>query len=94
MIMTMPLILFPRVVGDPIHFPGFAAIVRERLFEMTGIRLNVGDDEPHENRPAIPRFLVEEFTTPIFELADGRLAQNPAFTVGKIQGPLVRLGIV
>src|SRR5579864_7219523 len=65
----------PCVRGNPVYFPRFAAIIRECLFKMAGIRGNVRDNESNKDGSAIQCFLVEKLTATILELADRRLAQ-------------------
>src|ERR1051326_4339370 len=84
----------PRISRDPIDFPRFAAVVRERLFEMHRVRGDVGDHEAHENRAALERFLVVEFTTSVLELADRGLRERAVAAIGEIQTPLLRRRIV
>jgi hypothetical protein len=39
-----------RIDRDPVYFPGFAVVFGERLFEATGIRFDVGNDEADQDR--------------------------------------------
>ena len=84
---------FTRICCDPIHFPGFA-ILREGLLKAPRIGSVRRDHKSNQDRPAVKRFLIEEFATSILEFTDGGLAQGPAFAIGEIQAPLVRLWIV
>src|SRR5437899_585972 len=58
------------VCRDPVHFPGFATVIRECLFETARVRSDVRNYESNKNGSAIQCFLVEKFTASILELAD------------------------
>lgn len=72
----MPLLFFARQCCDEIGLPGPAVIVGKGLFHAVKIG---GDIRPHESNqdgPPVERFLVEEFSAAVLELADPRLIQN------------------
>src|SRR5215471_13766833 len=86
--------LHPCVVRDPVNFPSLTAVIGERLFEVTGIRGNVGNDEAHQDGAAIQSFLIVELAAAIPEFPDGRHADRPGPAIGEVEAPLVRLRIV
>src|ERR1700735_5404149 len=86
--------LHPCVGCDPIHFPGLAAVVRKRLFKVARIRSDVRDNKSNKDGSGIECFLIEKLAASILELADRGLAHSTAVTVGKIEAPLMGLGIV
>src|SRR5262249_55621673 len=87
-------VFHPRVRRDPVHFPSLASIIRKCLFKATRIWGDVRDNKSNKNGPAVHCFLVEKLTASIFEFADRGLTQRAAFTIGKIEAPLVGFGIV
>src|SRR5437870_7619957 len=84
----------PRVFRDPVYFPGPPSIIRECLFKTARIRSDVRNYKSDKDGSAIECFLTEELTAPIFELPDRGLGEGAAVAVGKIEAPLVGLGIV
>jgi len=87
-------ILHPRVYRDPVDLPGLAPVIRECLFETARIPSDVRPDISHENGSPVQCFLIEELAAPILELTDRGLAQRAAAAVGRVETPLVGLGIV
>src|SRR5262249_12840178 len=87
-------IFHPRVYRDPVYFPSFAPVIRERLFKSARIEGNVRDNESNKDGSTIEHFLVVKLTTPIFEAANCGLTQSTALAIGEIKTPLVGLGIV
>jgi hypothetical protein len=63
-------IAYAGLVGDPVYFPGFAAIFGEGLFKVSGIWSDVGPNISNEDSSAIERLLIEELTTSVLELTD------------------------
>src|SRR5690606_36871226 len=59
----------PFDLGDPVGFPGLAAIGRESLFETCGGRRDVGPDEAHDDRFPFKLFLVVELAATVVEAA-------------------------
>src|SRR6185436_2974779 len=84
----------PRVDGDPVHFPGFAAVVRKRLLEAARALGDVGDDEPDEDRAAVERLLRVELAAAVPELADRRRREQAVAGVREVETPLPRLRVV
>ena len=83
-----------RVHCDPVWFPGFAAVVREGLFEAVGGCGDVFENIAHQDSATVEWFLIVKFAAVIFEFADGGDADGALRAVRKIQAPLVRLRIV
>src|SRR6185436_11388011 len=73
---------------------GLAAIRRERLLELARVRVTAADDEAHEDRAAVERFLIVELAASAPELADHWRRQRTACAVREVQTPLARIGIV
>src|SRR5207253_704860 len=69
-------------------------IIRECLFEAARGRSYLRYNKSNQDGPAVKRLLVVKLAAPILELADGRLAQRARTAVGKIEAPLVGLGII
>src|SRR6266702_3735078 len=46
-------IVYPRLVRDPVFFPGFATVLRERLFEVRRIRVGLRPNESNQDGSAI-----------------------------------------
>src|SRR5262245_38593557 len=91
------LILHPRLVGNPVSFPGLASIIGERLFKVRRIRVDVRPDVSNQNRSAIWAgwFLVEEFAAVVPEFADGgRTTHGAILAVGPIKAPLMSSEVV
>ena len=88
------LVFHPGIARDPIHFPSFAAIIREGLFEAAGIGSDVGDNESNQNGSPIQRLLVEKLTAPVLELTNRGRAHAASLAVGKIKAPLLGRRIV
>src|SRR6202041_332080 len=86
--------LHPCVGGDPIQFPSLASVVRERLFKVARSRSDVRNNKSNKDGSGIECFLIEKLAASILELADRGLAHGTAVTVGKIEAPLMGLGIV
>src|SRR6202043_1060364 len=60
----------PCLVGDPVHFPGLAAVTRECLFEVGRIGGHARPFVANEDGLAVDRVLGEELTASILEGAD------------------------
>jgi hypothetical protein len=60
-------IVYSRLVGNPIHFPGLAAILREGLLKVRPIRVGFRPNESHQDTSAIRarRFRVEKLAASI-----------------------------
>jgi hypothetical protein len=86
--------LIARQCRDKVWFPGSAAIIGKRLFNVVGIWSNVRPDESNKDSPPVERFLVEEFATAVLELADLRLIHYTHCAVDKVLTPLMRLRII
>lgn len=82
------------LVGDPIDFPGFSAIVGERLFEVGRWRVEVGPAETDENGFVAVRVDGIELANAIPKFADLRRVEDPDLPIGPVEPPLMRLGIV
>src|ERR1700691_3409769 len=82
------------LIRNPIYFPGFAAIVRERLFEVRRTRGQVRPNISNEDDLAINRILGEEFAASVLEFADLGWVEYANFAVRPIKAPLMGLGIV
>ncbi len=61
---------------------------------MLGIWTDVLKDVSNQDDFAIVRFLVDKLASSIFEFTDHRLGQGTVSAVGKIETPLMGLGIV
>ena len=61
---------------------------------MVRIWSDVREDMSNQDGFAIERFLVDKLAAAVFELADHGLGHDTVFTVGKIEAPLMGLGIV
>src|ERR1700722_2791216 len=83
--------LLARQCRDKIWFPGSAAVVGKRLFNVVGIWSNVRPDKSNKDSPSVERLLVEEFATAVLELADLRLIHYTNCAVDKVLTPLMRL---
>jgi len=60
----------PRLVRDPIHFPGLAAVVGEGLFEVGRVGVQIRPGVANENDFSVEIVLGVELAVSIFELAD------------------------
>src|SRR5258708_1051077 len=87
-------ICHPGESCDPVHLPGLAAILRERLFKAEGLRGDVRKNKSHLDGSAVELFLVVELAAAIREPADHGLARCALAAVGPMDVPLVVLGIV
>src|ERR1700722_19607278 len=86
--------LHPCVCCDPIHFPSLASVVGKRLFKVARSWSNVRDNKSNNDGSVIAACMLEKLEASILELADRGLAYSAAVTVGKIEAPLMGLGIV
>src|ERR1700723_4671965 len=86
--------LHPCVGCDPIHFPSLASVVRERLFKVARSRSDVRYNKSNRDGSGIECLLIEKLAASILELPDRGLTHSSAVTVGKIEAPLMGLGIV
>lgn len=84
----------PRLVRDPVDFPGLAAIVRKRLFKVRHIRVGVRPDKSNLDQFAVEGVLAVKLAASIFELADLGRDDGAILAVGPIETPLVSLWIV
>ena len=87
-------LLHARIYRDPVDFPRLAPVIRECLFKMDRIRLDVRNDKSNKNGFAIEKLLVEKLAASILELADRGLAQCTGVAIRKIEAPLVGFRIV
>src|ERR1700719_1688715 len=87
-------IVHPRLVRNPIHFPGLAAILRERLFKVRRIRVGVRPNKSNEDRLAIERVLGVKLAAAILKFAYLGNNERAVFAIGPREAPLVSLGIV
>src|SRR5436190_21513988 len=86
-------IFHPSVRVDPIHFPGFSALLRECLLKVTRVRSDLRYDKADQDHPSIKEFLIEEFAPAILEFAGRGLAQAANLAIRKIEAPLPGLRI-
>src|SRR5580692_75994 len=63
---------YPRLVGYPVHFPGFAAVVREGLFEVRCIRVGVRPNKSNKDKFSVQRVLSVKLAAAILKFADLR----------------------
>ena len=82
------------LVGDPVGFPSFSAIVGEGLFEVRRRCVEVGPVETDENGFVTVRVDGIEIAHAIPKFADLRRVEDAGLLVGPIEPPLMRLGIV
>src|SRR5258708_20188109 len=82
-------ICHPGEGRDPVHLPGLAAILRERLFKAEGLRGDVRKNKSHLDGSAVERFLVVELAAPILEPAAHGLAQCAVPSAGPLAFPLL-----
>jgi hypothetical protein len=89
-------IIYPCLVGDPIYFPSFPTIFRERLFEVGRIRVGLRPDKSNQDGFAIRAgwFSVVELPASILEFAYRGRTQGAALAGGPIEAPLVCMRIV
>jgi hypothetical protein len=87
-------VLYARLVGDPVYFPSFAAVVGEGLFEVRRICCHVRPNKSNLDGLAINRILGEKLTASILEFADLRWVQDANLAIGPVEAPLVGLRIV
>src|SRR5260370_38949662 len=69
-------IFHPRVRRDPVHFPSFDSIIRERLFKIARIRSDVRNNKSNKDGSAMHGFLVEKLAKSIPQGAHRRLVQG------------------
>src|SRR6266852_6010311 len=83
-----------RECRDEIRLPSSAAVSGKRLFNVVGIWSNVRPDESNQDSTPVERFLVEQFTAAVVELADLRLIHYSHRAVDKVLTPLMRLRVI
>ena len=79
---------------DKVHFPRFAAIFREGLLKMAGVRANIRPDMTNEDWPAMPSVWPIEFAVTLFELSRQRRIHAAVVAVAIVETPLMSLWIV
>src|SRR6202044_1911669 len=62
-------ILHPRLIGNPIHLPSFAAVIGERLFKVGCTRGGVGPNKSNKNAFPIQRVLGVKFAPAVLKLS-------------------------
>src|SRR5258708_4272542 len=89
-------IFHPCLVRNPVDFPGFAAIIRERLFKVGGIRGDVRPNKSNQDGSAIRAgwFCVEKLAASILEFADRGRAHGTAVAGGRLEPPRMGLWLV
>src|ERR1700730_4239883 len=89
-------IFHPRLIRNPVDFPGFASIIRERLFKVGRILGDVRPSKSNQDRSTVRArwFHVEKLAASILEFADRGRSHGTAFARGPIEAPLMGLGIV
>src|SRR5437762_10558515 len=88
-------IVNPRLVGDPVHLPGFAAIVGEGLFRVSGVGSDVRPVLANEDDAAVVGVLAEELAASVFEFAHiGWTTERAVLAVGPVKTPLMSFRIV
>src|SRR5947207_15735396 len=89
-------VAYSCLVRDPVYFPGFAAILLERMFEMRRIRVGLRPNKSNQDGFAIRagRFRVVKLAVSILEFADRGRAHGSALAGCPIEAPLVGLGII
>src|ERR1700722_2919643 len=83
-----------RIISDPIEFPRLAAVIREKLLEVTGSRADLDDHKAHKNGSVSKGFLVDEFSAAIMEFTHRRCARRSDGAVGEVQAPLIGFWVV
>src|SRR5215467_12980291 len=88
-------LLHSGLVGDPVHLPGLASVIRERLLKVSGVRSDIRPYISTQNDSTIDCVLAVELASAVLEFADvGRAAQNALPAVGPIEAPLARFWII
>src|SRR5215472_13950436 len=82
------------LVGDPVDLPGFAAVIGERLFEVSGVRGDLRPDESQQNHAAVDLFPIIKLALTVLEFTNGRYAKGAVFGVGPVDAPLMSGRIV
>src|SRR6187431_1431366 len=82
------------VMRDPVHFPGLAAVGGEGLLEVAGVFRDVGNDETHQDGPAVEGLLGVKLAAALAEFAYGRRHQRSVPDAREVQAPLPRLRVV
>src|SRR5260370_36646552 len=82
-------IVYPCLVRDPVYFPGFATILRERLFEVRRIRVGLRPNESNQDGTAIwaRRFRGVKLAASILEFADRGHAHGSPLAGPPIKAP-------
>src|ERR1700683_1978195 len=87
-------VVYPSLIGNPIHFPSLAAIVGVRLLEVGLVGGGVAPEEADDDHFAFPAVLRIERTDSVLELADLGRVENANFAVNPVEAPLMRFRIV
>ena len=83
------------LICDPVHLPGFAAVVGVGLFEVGGVRIGVAPNEADVDELAIQCVCSIKLAVSVLELTDlGTGVHDAIFAVGPIDAPLVGLSVV
>src|SRR5579863_7966959 len=83
-----------RLVGDPVYFPGLAAIFGEGLLEVGRVGVDFRPIVSNEDGFAVDCVLGVKVAVSIFEFADLRRIGGAGFADGPVQAPLMVFGIV
>src|SRR5438876_3265878 len=83
-----------RQCCDEVWLPSLASVIRERLFKMVRIRSGVCKDVANQYDSAVDRLLVDKLTVPVLKLTNHGSGHGAVLAVGKIESPLIRLGVV
>jgi hypothetical protein len=87
-------VFYPRLVGNPVHFPGLASIIGEGLFKVRRAGVRVAPNISNQDAFSIERVLGVKLTTSVLKLTDLRRLHLASLAVGPEQAPLVGLGII
>src|SRR5271154_41983 len=85
---------YAGLVGDPVYFPGLAAVFGEGLLEVGCVGVDFRPIVSNEDGFAVDGVLAVKVAVSIFEFADLGRVGNAGSANGPIQTPLVILGIV
>jgi len=83
-----PLLGHPRLVRDPVDFPGFTAIIRKGLLKVRGAGVHVRPDKSNQNGFAVDRILGEKRAASVFEFANLGWVHDADLAVSPIEPPL------
>src|ERR1700722_4988183 len=87
-------VFYARVLVEPVHFPGFAAIVGKSLLGLRRIRGDSPNRKPHQNHASVVRLLIVKVAATILKFAVGRNSQGADSRCGEIEIPLVSRRVV